>query len=85
MQTIVLTDIATGRIECVPVRTRESGFVIAAIKRAKSLFPFSLQGVDFDNDSAFMNELVVSWCRGQGLEVTRFPCFCHARSSYRVG
>jgi hypothetical protein len=31
----------------------------------------SLLGVDFDNDSAFMNERVVNWCREQGLEVTR--------------
>jgi len=29
-----------------------------------------LLGIDFDNDSAFMNELVVSRCRSQGLEVT---------------
>jgi hypothetical protein len=70
-QTIVLTDIATGWTECVPVRTRESGLVIAAIKQARSQFPFPLLGVDFDNDSAFMNELVVCWCRSQGLEVTR--------------
>ncbi|WP_234842846.1 integrase catalytic domain-containing protein [Sinorhizobium meliloti] len=70
-QTMVLTDIATGWTECVPVRTRESVLVIAAIKFATSLFPFPLLGVDFDNDSAFMNELVVSWCRSQGLEVTR--------------
>ena len=27
--------------------------------------------VDFDNDSAFMNEVVIPWCRGQKLEVTR--------------
>jgi len=72
VQTMVLTDIATGWTECVPVRTRESVLVIAAIKCARSLFPFPLLGVDFDNDSAFMNELVVSWCRSQGLEVTRY-------------
>lgn len=70
-QTMVLTDIATGWTECVPVRTRENGLVIAAIKQARSQFPFPLLGVDFDNDSAFMNELVVCWCRSQGLEVTR--------------
>jgi hypothetical protein len=23
-----------------------------------------LRGVDFDNDSAFMNEVVIPWCRG---------------------
>jgi hypothetical protein len=71
VQTMVLTDIATGWTECVPVRTRDSGNVIVAIKEGRSRFPFPLLGVDFDNDSAFMNEFVVSWCRGEGLEVTR--------------
>ncbi len=28
-------------------------------------------GVDFDNDSAFVNDVVVPWCRQQKLEVTR--------------
>ena len=27
--------------------------------------------MDFDNDSAFMNELVASWCRNKDSEVTR--------------
>jgi hypothetical protein len=35
------------------------------------LFPWLLRGVDFDNDSAFMNEVVIPWCREQQLEVTR--------------
>jgi len=30
-----------------------------------------LRVVDFDNDSLFMNDLVVGWCRAEGLEVTR--------------
>ena len=36
-----------------------------------ALFPWLLRGVDFDNDSAFMNDVVVPWCREQKLEVTR--------------
>lgn len=40
-------------------------------QQARSFFPFPLLGVDFDNDSAFMNEFVVSWCRSEELEVTR--------------
>ena len=28
-------------------------------------------GADFDNDSAFMNDVVVPWCRPQKIEVTR--------------
>ncbi|HEX3364376.1 MAG TPA: transposase family protein [Phenylobacterium sp.] len=71
IQTLVLTDIATGWTECIPVLLRDSSLVIDAIAKAQTLFPFALRGVDFDNDSAFMNELVVDWCRAQGLEVTR--------------
>ena len=37
----------------------------------RARFPFPMRGVDFDNDSVFMNERVVGWCRAQGLEVTR--------------
>jgi hypothetical protein len=29
------------------------------MKHAQSLFPWLLRGVDFDNDSAFMNDVVV--------------------------
>lgn len=71
VQTLVLTDIATGWTECLPVLTRDGTLVIDGIAKARELFPFQLRGVDFDNDSAFMNERVVKWCREQGLEVTR--------------
>ncbi|SDK07509.1 hypothetical protein SAMN05428953_111111 [Mesorhizobium muleiense] len=36
---MVLTEIATGWTECIPVRTRNSGNVIMAIKQARSRFP----------------------------------------------
>jgi hypothetical protein len=71
VQTLVLTDIATGWTECMPVVLREGALVVDAIARARTLFPFPLRGVDFDNDSAFMNETVVAWCRENSLEVTR--------------
>jgi hypothetical protein len=45
--------------------------VTEAIERAQKLFPWRIRGLDFDNDSAFMNDLVVSWCRSRGIEVTR--------------
>jgi hypothetical protein len=71
VQTMVLTDIATGWTECLPVVVRSGELVIEALIAARTLFPFPLRGVDFDNDSAFMNEPVVDWCRSQALEVTR--------------
>jgi hypothetical protein len=36
-----------------------------------ALLPFPLQGVDFDNDGAFMNDPIVEWCRARGLVATR--------------
>ena len=71
VQTMVLTDVATGWTECIPIVVREAEMVVHALGRARELFPFPLRGVDFDNDSLFMNDLVVGWCRTEGLEVTR--------------
>jgi Integrase core domain len=71
IQTLTMVDVATGWTECLPLVNRDGSLVVDAIKRAQSLFPWLLRGVDFDNDSAFMNEVVIPWCRGQKLEVTR--------------
>ncbi|WP_297971624.1 ISNCY family transposase [uncultured Amaricoccus sp.] len=71
VQTMVLTDIATGWTECVPVVMRAGALALEALQIAEGLFPFPLKGVDFDNDGAFMNAPVVDWCRARGLEVTR--------------
>ena len=71
IQTLTMVDIATGWTECMPLVTRESGLVVEAMERAQSLFPWLVLGADFDNDSAFMNDVVVPWCRGQKIEVTR--------------
>jgi hypothetical protein len=49
---------------------REAALVVEAIQRAQSLFPWPIRGLDFDNDSAFMNDVVVPWCRSREIEVT---------------
>jgi len=71
IQTLTMVDVATGWTECLPLVTRDGSLVVEAMKHVQSLFPWLLRGVDFDNDSAFMNDTVVQWCREQGLEVTR--------------
>ena len=71
IQTLTMVDVATGWTECLPLVNRDGMLVVEALKRAQSLFPWPLRGVDFDNDSVFMNEVVIPWCRGQKLEVTR--------------
>jgi len=71
IQTLTMVDVATGWTECLPLVQRDGSLVVEALKRAQSLFPWLMRGVDFDNDSAFMNDVVVPWCRQQKIEVTR--------------
>ena len=71
IQTLTMVDVATGWTECLPLIARDGGMVVEEIRRAQSLFPWLLRGADFDNDSTFMNDVVVPWCRAQKIEVTR--------------
>lgn len=71
IQTLTMVDIATGWTECLPLIARDGSLVVEAMTRAQSLFPWLIRGADFDNDSAFMNDVVVPWCRAQKIEVTR--------------
>src|SRR5258708_1984236 len=66
-----MSDGAAGWTECLPLVTRDGSVVIEAMKHVQRLFPWLLRGVDFDNDSAFMNEVVVPWGGEQKLEVPR--------------
>ena len=60
-----------GWTECLPLVARDGSLVVEAMTRAQSLFPWLIRGADFDNDRAFMNDVVVPWCREQKIEVTR--------------
>src|SRR4030081_1332994 len=71
IQTLTMVDVATGWTECRALITRERRLVPQAMERAQNLFPWLIRGADFDNDSAFMNDVVVPWCRAQKIEVTR--------------
>nr|WP_264660386.1 transposase family protein [Azospirillum canadense] len=71
VHTLTLTDIASGWTECVPIVVRERSLVVAAIHALQSELPFALRGLDTDNDSAFMNEALLDYCRGAGIELTR--------------
>jgi len=71
IQTLTMVDIATGWTECLPLVARDGSLVVEAMTRAQRLFPWLIRGADFDNDSAFMNDVVVPWCREQKIEVTR--------------
>jgi hypothetical protein len=56
VQTLVLTDIATGWTECAPLLVREQRLLTEVLVELRKLLPFALLGLDTDDDSVFMNE-----------------------------
>ena len=71
VQTLVLTDIATGWTECAPLLVREQRLLTELLGELRKLLPFPLLGLDTDNDSVFMNETVRDYCKQAGIEFTR--------------
>ena len=71
VQTLVLTDIATGWTECAPLLVREQRLLTEVLSELRKLLPFALLGLDTDNDSVFMNETVRDYCLEAGVEFTR--------------
>ena len=71
IQTLTLTDIATGWTECAPLLVREQTVLTAVLSEVRKRMPFALLGFDTDNDSVFMNEAVQSYCKEAGMAFTR--------------
>jgi hypothetical protein len=71
LYTLTLTDIATGWTECLPVLYRSQETVLAALQRARTLFPFPLLGIDTDNGGEFINEAVIAYCEQAHITFTR--------------
>lgn len=71
VHTLTLTDIASGWTECVPIVVRERTLVVEAVRAVQTDLPFALRGLDTDNDSAFMNEVLLDYCGEAGIELTR--------------
>ena len=69
--TLVLTDIASGWTECVPLLVRGAGVVVDAVDRLRGALPFPLRGIDTDNGSEFLNEVLMGFCHEHGIELTR--------------
>lgn len=71
VNSLVLTDIASGWTEAAPLVVRESGLVVETLDRIRQRLPFVLQAVDVDNGSEFVNESLIHYCVSHGIELTR--------------
>lgn len=71
IHTLVATDLSSGWIECIPLLAREQSLVVEALEILRRQLPFPMLRIDSDNDSAFINDTLLSYCRKQNIEFTR--------------
>jgi hypothetical protein len=71
VNSLVLTDIASGWTESVPLVVRESGLLVETLERVRQGLPFALRALDVDNGSEFVNECLIDYCLSHGIELTR--------------
>jgi hypothetical protein len=71
IQTLVLTDIATGWTECAPLIVREQTLLSTVLTELRKQLPFALLGLDTDNDTVFMNETLKAYCDAANIAFTR--------------
>lgn len=71
IHSFVLTDVCSGWTEMVPLIVREQSLVVEALRVLRHQLPMPMLGLDTDNDGAFMNETVLSYCKDEGIVQTR--------------
>jgi hypothetical protein len=71
VNSLVLTDIASGWTEAAPLVVRESGLLVETLDRVRQGLPFALRALDVDNGSEFVNESLIQYCLSHGIELTR--------------
>lgn len=71
VHSFVLTDISSGWTEAVPLIVREQSLVVEALRVLQRQLPFDVLGMDTDNDGAFINESLITYCREEGITQTR--------------
>ena len=71
LYSLVLTDVATGWIECLPLLSKHQGSVIQALGHALRLIPFPVLGIDTDCGTEFINEELIAFCEQHQITFTR--------------
>jgi hypothetical protein len=71
VHSLVLTDVASGWTEAGALVVREQTLITVKADEVRARLPFAMLGLDVDNDSAFINETLVDFCKGRTIELTR--------------
>lgn len=71
VNTLTVTDVATGWTECAAVWGKGQAAVCGALEQIQERLPFPLLGIDSDNGSEFLKAHLVRWCEQEHLTFTR--------------
>ena len=71
LNTLTCTDISTGWTDVTAVLHRSQEAVSEAIHRMRQRLPFPLLGIDSDNGSEFINDLLYRYCLNEKITFTR--------------
>jgi hypothetical protein len=71
VNSLVLTDIASGWTEAAPIVVREGSLVVETVERIRTGLPFALRALDVDNGTEFVNDRLIEYCLSHGIELTR--------------
>jgi hypothetical protein len=71
LNTLTVTDVATGWTECVGVWGKGQDAVFAALAQARARLPVPLLGIDSDNGPEFLNAQLLRWCAQEQVTFTR--------------
>jgi hypothetical protein len=71
VNTLTSVDLSTGWTDCQAVFPRNRHTVLEAIKAMQARLPFDLLGLDSDNGSEFINEMLFQYCQYQKITFTR--------------
>jgi hypothetical protein len=68
---LVATDVCSGWTEAVALLAREQSLVVEGLEVLRRQFPMPILGIDSDNDSTFINDTLIDYCKEHGIEFTR--------------
>jgi len=71
LNTLTMTDVWTGWTECLALPNKTQIAVSQAIQAVRPRLPFPLLGLDSDNGSEFINDLLLRYCQAEQITFTR--------------
>jgi hypothetical protein len=71
INTLNMTDIATGWTVATAFMGRSERFCVAAIEQTRPTLPFAILGIDSDNGGEFINAHLMRYCQANSITFTR--------------